>query len=134
MNKYEKGIKKFTVLLVIGGVVYSLIELVWRGRTHPSMGLAGGLCLCGLYGIRTKCTRLGVIASAGIGCIVITAVEFIFGCVCNRMLELDVWDYSNLYCNLLGQICLVYTFLWFLLCFPAFGLCRLCKKHIFDRW
>ena len=134
MNKYEKGVKKFTVLLVLGGAVYSLIELIWRGRTHPSMALAGGLCLYGLYAVRAKFTRLGTVASAAVGCAVITAVEFIFGCVCNVMLKLKVWDYSNLFCNLLGQICLVYTFLWFLLCFPAFGLCRLCKKHIFDRW
>ncbi len=134
MSKYEKAIKQFTVLFTVGGVVYSLIELLWRGRTHPSMGIAGGLCFYWLYKIRSHSARIGIVAAAGIGCTVITLVEFIFGCICNRAMNLGVWDYSNRFCNILGQICLLYTVLWFLLCFPAFGLCSLCKKHIFDRW
>lgn len=134
MSKYEKGIKQFTVLFTVGGIVYSLIELIWRGRTHPSMGVAGGICLCSLYDIRLKRSDKGVLACAGIGCMAITLIEFIFGCVCNRIMGLGVWDYSDRFCNILGQICLLYTVFWFILCFPAFGLCSFIKKHLFDRW
>ena len=134
MSKYERRIKEFTVLFAVGGIIYSLVELAWRGRTHPSMGIAGGLCLCGLYKVRSRTAHWGLAAGAALGCALITSVEFIFGCVCNKALKLGVWDYSNRFCNLLGQICLLYTLLWFLICFPAFGICSVIKKHLFDRW
>ena len=43
------------------------------------------------------------------------AVEFLSGCVLNLWLCLDVWDYSGLPGNVLGQICPAYGLLWFLL-------------------
>ena len=33
-----------SVLAVIGGVVYMGIETLWRGYTHWSMGVLGGVC------------------------------------------------------------------------------------------
>ena len=32
---------------------------------------------------------------------------------------LEIWDYSDLPYNLLGQVCLLYMNLWFLLSLPA---------------
>lgn len=46
---------------------------------------------------------------------VITTVEFIAGYIINIRLGWDVWDYSELPFNLMGQICLPYMGLWFLL-------------------
>ncbi len=36
---------------------------------------------------------------------IITAVEFAFGCIFNLWLGLNVWDYSDVPYNVLGQIC-----------------------------
>lgn len=54
------------------------------------------------------------------GAAVITAVEFIFGIIFNMVLNMNVWNYENVPLNLLGQICLPYSVLWFGLCFILF--------------
>ena len=41
----------------------------------------------------------------------------------------NVWDYSDMPLNLYGQICLPFTGLWFLLCIPAFGICRIAERR-----
>ena len=35
---------KTGILFYIGGMVYVLLEWLWRGWSHPSMFLLGGLC------------------------------------------------------------------------------------------
>jgi uncharacterized membrane protein len=55
----------------------------------------------------------------------ITAVEFAVGAVVNLWWGMEVWDYSSLFGNLFGQICPLYSFLWFLLCIPV---CTVAKK------
>lgn len=47
----------------------------------------------------------------------VTLVEFVSGCVLNLWLGLDIWDYSDLPLNLLGQICLPFSVVWLVLCF-----------------
>ena len=42
----------------------------------------------------------------------VTAIEFCFGVIFNIWLKMDVWDYSEMPLNLLGQICPLYTLLW----------------------
>ncbi len=42
----------------------------------------------------------------------VTAVELTFGIILNLILKLDVWDYTNIPLNFLGQICLPFTLVW----------------------
>ena len=58
------------------------------------------------------------------GCLIITCVEFITGIIVNRALGWGVWDYSDMPGNLLGQICITYSALWFLLVIPIIYICR----------
>lgn len=58
----------------------------------------------------------------------ITAAEFATGLVVNLLLGWQVWDYSAEPANLLGQICLRYSFYWFCLCFGWFLIVRLVRK------
>ena len=44
--------EKLSFLFLFGGVGYGLVELIWRGRTHPSMVITGGICFLLVYGIR----------------------------------------------------------------------------------
>ena len=37
------------VVFLIGGVTYAMIEIMWRGNTHWTMVLLGGLCFLTLY-------------------------------------------------------------------------------------
>ena len=50
-----------------------------------------------------------------IGTLIVTSVEFIFGIVLNVLLGLSLWDYSDMMFNVMGQVCLLYAVLWFLL-------------------
>ena len=55
----------------------------------------------------------------GLSALVVTAMEFAAGLVLNVWMGLGIWDYSDLPYNLLGQVCLLYMNLWFLLSLPA---------------
>lgn len=48
----------------------------------------------------------------------ITGIEFIFGEIVNRYMNLNVWDYSGEQYNFKGQICLLYSNMWFFLSCP----------------
>ena len=56
-----------------------------------------------------------LISQMFISSIIITTLEFIFGVILNIWLKLGIWDYSNMPYNLCGQICLLFSILWFLL-------------------
>ncbi len=109
----------------LGFLGFPLWELLWRGRTHWSMALAGGVVLrllfplCGKKGARWVCLKTAA---------VITAVELVFGCIFNLVLRLRVWDYSKKPLNLWGQICLPYCALWFLMGYPIRMICRGIRK------
>ena len=50
-----------------------------------------------------------------LGTIIVTIVEFITGYILNITLGLNIWDYSNLPYNVMGQICLQFSCCWFIL-------------------
>ena len=97
---------KKTGLFLLGGAAYVGLELLWRGRSHISMFLAGGTCFL-LLG---KLPRWNRLPRAVAGSAVITAVELLFGLVVNR--RYAVWDYRGLPGNFLGQVCILYSLLW----------------------
>lgn len=47
-----------------------------------------------------------------IGAGVITGLEFVTGCIVNLWLRWDVWDYSQMPENILGQVCPQFFILW----------------------
>ena len=59
----------------------------------------------------------------------ISSVEFVVGCLVNKVFHLNVWDYSRQRFNLGGQICLLYSVLWFFLCIPLTYLCKQLSKR-----
>lgn len=118
-----KTIGRQVGLFAVGGVGYGLIEILWRGFTHWSMAVTGGLCFSLLYrmcGRMRACCRWKKCLA---GSALITGVEFLVGCFVNLRMHWNVWDYSKMPANLLGQICLPFTALWFLLCAPVTALC-----------
>ena len=96
---------------VLGGSGYVLVELVWRGRSHVSMFLLGGLCFW-LIGQLNNGRSISLAYQACLGAVTVTVLELITGLVVNRWLGLGVWDYSSLPVNFMGQICLYYFVLW----------------------
>jgi hypothetical protein len=72
--------KKVNFLMFpIGALGYGLIEILWRGYTHFSMLLAGGLCFVTFAKIGEKFKKQTLLARAVIGSVFVTAIELIFG-------------------------------------------------------
>lgn len=116
-------------LFCIGAVGYSLIEILWRGFTHWTMGITGGLCFSMLCDLNQKMKRHILWVRCLMGSALITAMELITGYIVNIRLHWGVWDYSNLKYHFLGQICLLYSLLWFFLSIPVFFLAGCLKTH-----
>ncbi len=126
-------IKKFREVIfvfIFGGVLYGLIEVAFRGYTHWTMALTGGTVFLIVYALNKKMGGTSLILRCAAGSIVITAVEFAVGCVVNLWLNLGVWDYSDRPLNLLGQVCPLFSGVWFLLCIPAAGLSLLISRTL----
>ena len=101
---------KQSVLFYLGGCAYMGLELLWRGRSHGSMFIAGGTCFLLIGGLNHVRPRLTLPFRAAAGAGIVTMVELGIGLLCNR--NYDVWDYRDRAGNFLGQICPLYTFLW----------------------
>lgn len=103
-----------SVLFLIGGRIYTWIELLWRGYTHWTMFILGGGCfvIMGLLNEYKFSWKMSLLKQSLICAGIITVFEFITGCIVNLWLGWHVWDYSNLSFNLFGQICLYYFILW----------------------
>lgn len=122
----------------VGGCLYGLLEILYRGHTHWTMMVLAAL-LCVPLDIANEHIPwewpLWVQAIAG-GSIV-TAAEFAAGLILNIWLKLGIWDYSALWGNLLGQICPQFWAVWCLLACPvivAFDwLCYLCDRAGHER-
>jgi uncharacterized membrane protein len=111
-----KNLIKALILFLVGGFAYVGIELLYRGRSHPSMFLVGGLCFVGVGEINELYPwDMPLISQMFLSTLLVTAIEFVSGCILNLWLHLGVWDYSNLPYNLLGQICLLFSIIWFFL-------------------
>ena len=107
---------KIFILFLIGGFIYIAIELGFRGHSHWTMFLLGGLCFILIGGLNNYIPwEMSIIKQGVIGALIVTSLEFIFGLVLNLYLNLGIWDYSNMPFNILGQICLPFSIAWFFL-------------------
>lgn len=131
-NPFQKPVEALFVLL-FGGVAYYGIETLLRGWSHWSMAICGAICFYALYRMNERYRRIPLPLRAITGALLITAVELLAGCLLNIGMGLAVWDYSELPYQFLGQICLPYSVLWFLVCFPAAWLCLLIRRFVFLR-
>ncbi len=122
--------KEYAVIFLLGGVIYSAVEVVTRGFTHWSMTIAGGICLMIIYHHFLTHPDDGILSHCLFGMITITSVEFIFGVIFNMILGWNVWDYSNMYLNFMGQICPSFSAAWFLISVPAVMICEAVRSRI----
>lgn len=108
--------KKYFILGSIGGAVYVLLEMLWRGYSHWTMFLLGAVCFVLLGAVNEFFEwDTPLILQMFCGCAIITALEFVTGCIVNLWLGWDVWDYSRYKFNVLGQISLRSSAGWYFL-------------------
>jgi len=104
-----KGVEKMKTFL-LGALGYPAIELLWRGRTHPSMAMAGGLSLCILRRLNRQLEDAPLWLVALLGGASITGLEYLIGVTLNRRHR--IWDYRKRWMNLQGQICPAFALAW----------------------
>ncbi len=97
-------------MFVVGGAGYIALEYLWRGKSHVSMFLAGGLCFLLLGKLHRTQPRLPFLWRGLAGAGIITAVELLVGLLFNRSYQ--VWDYRGMPLNFCGQVCLPFSLLW----------------------
>lgn len=108
-----KKLYKYMMLMVTGGALYVILELIWRGWSHWTMFLLGGICFVSLGLINELLPwDMPLWQQITIGACIVTGLEFMAGCIVNLWLGWDVWDYSGLPGNILGQICPQFFLLW----------------------
>lgn len=105
-------IKRYATFFAIGAVGYAAIEIIWRGYTHWSMVIAGGICFALFSLVAERLRGRSLIFRAAVCALCVTAVEFVFGLIFNLWLGLGVWDYSYMPFNILGQICPIFSLIW----------------------
>lgn len=111
-----KNIIKYIFLAFIGGGIYYTLEMLHRGYSHWTMFILGGVCFIALGLINEVLDwETSLLVQMGIGCVIITVLEFITGCIVNIWLEWNIWDYSEKLFNIAGQISLGSSAVWFLL-------------------
>ena len=117
-------------ITVIGGLTYMGIEILWRGHTHWTMGVLGGVCFA-LIGLLDEVQdHPPMLLQMVQGAAIVTALELIVGLIVNRWLGWNVWDYSDMPGNLWGQICPQFAAAWLVLSWAAVKLENLMHKWL----
>lgn len=98
---------------VIGGLLYIGLEIIWRGHSHWTMFFLGGVCFV-IIGLINEMIPwcMPIWKQMLVGAAIITALEFFTGSIVNLWLGWNVWDYSGMPLNVMGQICVPYMLLW----------------------
>lgn len=114
---FLKKLMEYGFLFLLGGSIYYSLEMAFRGFSHWSMFVLGGLCMA-FFAFQGSGTRWReALWKQIIRCtIFVTSCEFITGLIVNKWLRLAVWDYSNQPFHLFGQICLPFAVLFSGLC------------------
>lgn len=120
-----------TVIFIFGAVGYPAVEILWRGHTHWTMSLVGGVCAVCLYEFFVTFPEMSVWLKSLAGALIITGVEFAAGMLVNVKLGWNVWDYSKRAFNVCGQICPLYSALWFFMCVPVVKLFEYFRSRMF---
>ncbi len=112
-----KKVCEYIFLWILGGTIYYSLEMIFRGFSHWSMFLLGGICMqfFWLQGNSLKWEDpmwLQVIRCT----IFVVACEFITGILVNKWMGWNVWDYSDQPYHVFGQICLPFATLFSGLC------------------
>ena len=128
-----KKLLQHIVIAVIGGLTYMGIEILWRGHTHWTMGVLGGVCFV-LIGLLDEWQDHPPLWLQMVqGAVLVTALELITGLIVNRWLGWNVWDYSDMPGNLWGQVCPQFAAAWLVLSWAAVKLENLMHRWVGDK-
>ena len=129
----KKVILKNVVLFGVGGIGYGIIEIIYRFRTYPLMIICGGIAILILDKINNYISwDMDILLQGCIGSAIITGMEFIIGNLSLAGVLPKMWDYSNVWLNYKGIICLPFSLIWIVLSICAIMLADAINYYIFD--
>ena len=114
----KKIIIPYSIIFVISGFIYTMLELIWRGRTHWTMFLCAGLCGLVIANINNNWLefdtdfRIQVFVSA----LMCSTFEFFFGIIFNE--DFSIWDYRGMWgtVHALGdQVNVIFFGIWIII-------------------
>lgn len=112
-----KKVSEYLFLWALGGTIYYAFEIFFRGFSHWTMFLLGGVCFCFIAWQGIQVRWADPLWRQVIRCIIfVTAAEFFTGIIVNKWLGLHVWDYSDQPLQLFGQICVPFMIIFSGLC------------------
>ena len=123
-------IREYGTVFTIGALGYGTLEILFRGHTHWTMLLTGGACFCFMYMTDRLIGEKSIFVRSLVCGAFVTETEFIVGCLCNKIADMHVWDYSDRPWSVMGQICPGFSALWIALSMPALLLCRFLRKRL----
>lgn len=123
-------LRSYLFMYACGSVVYPILELFWRGYTHFTMVLLGGLGGLLIHRINRHLPHEPFLTRALLATITITLMEFAVGCLVNLVLQWDVWNYSSHRFHIWGQVCLLYSCYWFLISIPSLLISTLVSRYL----
>ena len=119
---------KNCLLFYTGDAAYLSLELLYRGRSHGSMFLAGGVCFLLIGHLNRVEPPLPLHLRALVGAGIVTMVELGAGMAVNR--DYQIWDYRDQPLNFMGQICPLFSALWIPLSLVAAVLFRQMERRL----
>ncbi len=123
-------IRSYIFMFSLGAVIYPCFEILYRGYTHFTMVILGGISAVFIHRINRSLTDAAIPIKALLCAFAITALEFVFGVIFNVFLKMKIWDYSSMAIHVLGQISPVFSFIWFVLSLVGIYISTLVDRHI----
>lgn len=119
------GKKILSILLwTWGGTVYFMLEVLWKTASNEPEKISWTMLVLAIF-LTISVERCGyqlpweipLVLQSLLCATLVTISELIAGIILNIWLNLNIWDYSSLPFNLMGQICPQFFLIWWILCF-----------------
>lgn len=122
MQEVLKMLSIFSICATAGWVLEFIYRLIrWRKVINPGFLMGFALPIYGVGGVVLYLSSKLFIDINGLmkiiyififTSIVMTLIEYIAGYICIKYYKIRLWDYSKLFCNYKGIICLGFTLAW----------------------
>ena len=127
-----KNLSKFLLLFLTGYCVYIAIEVSFRGYSYVLMGLVGGICVLLINPINDHISwDMPLVLQMSVSAIIISVLEVIAGKFALHILDVRMWDYSNMWGNAFEALfCPLFAVAWFFLSGVAIVLCDAINYYV----
>ena len=118
-NLKNNGVHGYVFMISCGVIFGAFLELLYHERVIFAASIIMGIYFAIIHKINRALTDEPIYTRALLSTFAITAVELALGIVTNRVMHLHLWDFSDSYFHVLGQICPRESIIRFMIAFPV---------------